>query len=257
MSERITIKSPAQLDKMRVAGRLVGETLNYLEGLVQVGISTYELNREAEAFIRKNGGIPSFLNYEGFPASICTSVNEQVVHGIPSKKVKLRDGDIISIDCVAIVDGWHGDAARTFLVGNVRDEVKKLVEVTRECFFLGIAQAVEGNHLIDIARAVEEHAKEFGYGVVRDMVGHGIGTSMHEPPEVPNYVDRRMGRGVRLYEGMTIAVEPMINLGTWRIVIANDGWTCSTADGLPSAHYENTIIVGREAPEVLTLVENI
>ena len=255
MSERITIKSPLQLDKMRKAGRLVGETLNFLEGLVQVGISTWELDREAEAFIRRNGGIPSFLNYEGYPASICTSVNEQVVHGIPSKRVKLKDGDIISIDCGAIVEGWHGDAARTFLVGDVKPEVKKLVEVTRECFFKGIEQAVAGNHLVDIARAVEAHAKQYGYGVVRDMVGHGIGTNMHEPPEVPNYVDPRMGRGVRLCEGMTLAVEPMINLGTWRIVIAKDGWTCSTADGLPSAHYENTIIVGKNAPEVLTLAE--
>ena len=254
MAERITVKSPSQLDKMRVAGRLVGETLNYVESLIQVGISTYELDKEAEAFIRARGGIPSFLNYEGYPASICTSVNEQVVHGIPSKKVKLKDGDIISVDCGAIVDGWHGDAARTFLVGEVAPEVKQLVEVTRECFFRGIAQAVEGNHLIDIARAVESHAKEYGYGVVRDMVGHGIGTSMHEPPEVPNYVNIRMGRGVRLCEGMTLAVEPMINLGTWRIVIADDGWTCSTADGKPSAHYENTIIVGKFAPEVLTLV---
>lgn len=255
MADRITIKSPSQLDKMRVAGRLVGETLNYVESLIQVGISTYELDREAEAFIRRNGGIPSFLNYEGFPASICTSINQVVVHGIPSKKVKLKDGDIISVDCGAIVDGWHGDAARTFLVGNVAPEVKQLVEVTRECFFKGIEQAVAGNHLVDIARAVENHAKQYGYGVVRDMVGHGIGTQMHEPPEVPNYVDIRMGRGVRLSEGMTLAVEPMINLGTWRIVIADDGWTCSTADGKPSAHYENTIIVGKNAPEVLTLVK--
>ena len=239
---------------MRVAGRLVGETLNHLEKLVQVGISTYELDREAEAFIRKNGGIPSFLNYNGFPASICTSINEVIVHGIPSKKRKLKDGDIISIDCGAIVDGWHGDAARTFLVGNVAPEVQKLVEVTRECFFLGVAQAKEGNHLIDIARAVETHAKEYGFGVIREMVGHGIGTHMHEPPEVPNYVDPRMGRGIRLSAGMTLAVEPMISLGTWKLSIAGDGWTASTADLKPSAHYENTIIVGKDEPEILTLV---
>ena len=254
MSERITIKSPSQLEKMRVAGRLVGETLNYLETLVEVGISTYELDKEAEAFIRKHGGVPSFLNYSGYPASICTSINEVVVHGIPSKKRKLRDGDIISIDCGAIVDGWHGDAARTFLVGDVDPEVRKLVEVTKECFFLGAEQAVEGSHLIDIARAVEAHAKEYGYGVIRDMVGHGIGTSMHEPPEVPNYVDPRMGKGAKLYEGMTLAIEPMISLGTWRIVIARDGWTCSTQDGSPAAHYENTLIVGKNSSELLTLV---
>ncbi len=239
---------------MRVAGRLVGETLNYLETLVEVGISTYELDKEAEAFIRKHGGVPSFLNYSGYPASICTSINEVVVHGIPSKKRKLRDGDIISIDCGAIVDGWHGDAARTFLVGDVDPDVRKLVEVTKECFFLGAEQAVEGNHLIDIARAVETHAKEYGYGVIRDMVGHGIGTSMHEPPEVPNYVDPRMGKGAKLYEGMTLAIEPMISLGTWRIVIARDGWTCSTQDGSPAAHYENTLIVGKNSSELLTLV---
>ena len=239
---------------MRVAGRLVGETLNYLETLVEVGISTYELDKEAEAFIRKHGGVPSFLNYSGYPASICTSINEVVVHGIPSKKRKLRDGDIISIDCGAIVDGWHGDAARTFLVGDVDPEVRKLVEVTKECFFLGAEQAVEGNHLIDIARAVETHAKEYGYGVIRDMVGHGIGTSMHEPPEVPNYVDPRMGKGAKLYEGMTLAIEPMISLGTWRIVIARDGWTCSTQDASPAAHYENTLIVGKNSSELLTLV---
>lgn len=254
MSERITIKSPSQLEKMRVAGRLVGETLNYLETLVEVGISTYELDKEAEAFIRKHGGVPSFLNYSGYPASICTSINEVVVHGIPSKKRKLRDGDIISIDCGAIVDGWHGDAARTFLVGDVDPKIRKLVEVTKECFFLGAEQAVEGNHLIDIARAVETHAKEYGYGVIRDMVGHGIGTSMHEPPEVPNYVDPRMGKGAKLYEGMTLAIEPMISLGTWRIVIARDGWTCSTQDGSPAAHYENTLIVGKNSSELLTLV---
>lgn len=254
MIERVTIKSPSQLEKMRAAGRLVGETLNYIESLVEVGVSTYELDREAEAFIRKHGGIPSFLNYNGYPASICTSINEVVVHGIPSKKRRLADGDIISVDCGAIVDGWHGDAARTFLVGNVKDEVRQLVEVTRECFFLGAAQAIEGNHLVDIARAVEAHAKEHGYGVIREMVGHGIGTRMHEPPEVPNYVDPRMGKGIRLVAGMTLAIEPMISLGTWKIVIAKDGWTCSTADGSACAHYENTVIVGKDSPEVLTLV---
>ncbi len=240
------------MDKMRVAGALVGNTLKHIESLIAVGVSTYELDREAEDFIRKNGGVPSFLNYDGFPASICTSVNEQVVHGIPSKKVRLKDGDIISVDCGAIVEGYHGDAARTFLVGSVASEIQKLVEVTRECFYKGIEQAVEGNHICDIGRAVEAHAREYGYGVVRDMVGHGIGTHMHEPPEVPNFTDPRMGRGVRLYAGMTIAVEPMINLGTWRIVIADDGWTCTTADGKPSAHYENTIIITKNSAEVLT-----
>ncbi len=249
---RITIKSPGQIEKMRVAGSLVGRTLEYVGSLISVGVSTYELDREAEEFIRKNGGEPSFLGYNGFPASICTSVNDQVVHGIPSKKVHLRDGDIISIDCGAIVDGFHGDAARTFLVGNVDESTRKLVEVTRECFFKGAEQAVEGNHIADIARAVEAHARQHGYGVVRDLVGHGIGTDMHEPPEVPNFTDLRIGRGVKLYEGMTLAIEPMINLGTWRVVLADDGWTCSTADGSPSAHYENTVVVKKNSYEVLT-----
>ena len=230
MAERITVKSPSQIEKMRVAGRLVGETLNFVGSMIAPGVSTYELDREAEAFIRKHGGISSFLNYNGFPASLCTSINEQVVHGIPSKKIKLREGDIISVDCGAIVDGWHGDAARTFLVGEVDEKVRKLVEVTRECFFLGAEQAVEGNHLIDIARAVETHAREFGYGVIREMVGHGIGTHMHEAPEVPNYVDIRMGKGAKLVSGMTLAIEPMISLGTWRLKFAPDGWTASTAD---------------------------
>lgn len=239
---------------MRVAGKLVGETLNHLEKLVEVGVSTWDLDHEAEEFIRKNGGVPSFLGYNGFPASICTSINEVVVHGIPSKKRRLKDGDIISVDCGAIVDGWHGDAARTFLVGNVPDEVRKLVEVTKECFFLGAEQAVEGNHLIDIARAIEDHAKEHGYGVIREMVGHGIGCRMHEPPEVPNYVDPRMGKGLKLAAGMTLAIEPMISLGTWKLAIAKDGWTAFTFDGKPSAHYENTIIVGKDSHELLTLV---
>ncbi|MDD7488844.1 MAG: type I methionyl aminopeptidase, partial [Clostridiales bacterium] len=186
MADRITIKSESQHEAMRKAGALTGETLAYLAGLVKPGISTKELDEAAEAYIRSRGGIPSFLNYDGFPASICTSVNEQIVHGIPSKKQILRDGDIISIDCGVILDGFHGDAARTILVGEVSPEVQQLVRVTKECFFKGFEQAVVGNHISDISRAVEAHANEYGYGIVRELVGHGIGSNMHEAPEVPN-----------------------------------------------------------------------
>lgn len=249
---KITIKTPQQMELMRVAGELVGSTLKLLEGMVKPGITTKELDEAAEEFIRSHGGVPSFLNYEGYPASICTSVNEQVVHGIPSRKVRLKDGDIISVDCGAVVDGFHGDAARTFLVGNVAPEIRDLVKVTKECFFKGFEQAQPGNHIRDIARAVETHAVSHGYGVVRDLVGHGIGTSMHEAPEVPNFVDIRMGRGAKLVPGMAIAVEPMINLGTYRVVVLADGWTCVAKDGKPSAHYENTIFITENGPKILT-----
>lgn len=209
MSERITIKSQREIELMRAAGAVVRDTLLLLEKSAAIGMTTEELNKIAEDFIRSQGAIPSFLNYEGYPKSICTSVNEQVVHGIPGG-YKLKDGDIISVDVGAILNGYHGDAARTILIGNVKDDVKQLVEVTRECFFRGMEQAVAGNHIADIGAAVEQCAHDHGYGVVRELVGHGIGTSMHEPPEVPNFVDKRHGRGPRLYPGMTIAIEPMI-----------------------------------------------
>ena len=193
MSERITIKSQREIELMRAAGAVVRDTLLLLEKSAAIGMTTEELNKIAEDFIRSQGAIPSFLNYEGYPKSICTSVNEQVVHGIPGG-YKLKDGDIISVDVGAILNGYHGDAARTILIGNVKDEVKQLVEVTRECFFRGMEQAVAGNHIADIGAAVEQCAHDHGYGVVRELVGHGIGTSMHEPPEVPNFVDKRHGR---------------------------------------------------------------
>lgn len=255
MSERITIKSESQHQAMRLAGELTGRTLDYIGTLVRVGVTTKELDEAAEAFIRMHGGIPGFLNYEGYPASICTSVNEQIVHGIPSKKVHLKDGDIISVDCGAIIDGFNGDAARTFLVGNVAEEVRQLVRVTEECFFKGFEQAQPGNHICDIAKAIETHAEAHGYGVVRELVGHGIGADMHEAPEVPNYTNFRMGRGARLVPGMAIAVEPMITLGSRAIRVLPDGWTCVTADGKPAAHYENTIFITKDGPELLTKPE--
>ena len=177
---KITIKSESQRALMRAAGELTGRTLNYIETLIKPGISTKELDEAAEEFIRSHGAVPSFLNYEGFPASICTSVNDRIVHGIPSRHDRLRDGDIISVDCGALLNGFHGDAARTFLVGNVAPEVAKLVQVTKECFFKGLEQAVVGNHISDIGRAIQQHAESHGYGVVRELVGHGIGMNMHE-----------------------------------------------------------------------------
>lgn len=249
---KITIKSESQRALMRAAGELTGRTLNYIEALIKPGISTKELDEAAEEFIRSHGAVPSFLNYEGFPASICTSVNDRIVHGIPSRHDRLRDGDIISVDCGALLNGFHGDAARTFLVGNVAPEVAKLVQVTKECFFKGLEQAVVGNHISDIGRAIQQHAESHGYGVVRELVGHGIGMNMHEAPEVPNYVIPHFGRGARLVPGMAIAIEPMINLGTRRMRVLDDGWTCVTADGKPSAHYENTIFISENGPEVLT-----
>jgi len=253
MSERITIKSQREIELMRAAGAVVRDTLLLLEKSAAIGMTTEELNKIAEDFIRSQGAIPSFLNYEGYPKSICTSVNEQVVHGIPGG-YKLKDGDIISVDVGAILNGYHGDAARTILIGNVKDEVKQLVEVTRGCFFRGMEQAVAGNHIADIGAAVEQCAHDHGYGVVRELVGHGIGTSMHEPPEVPNFVDKRHGRGPRLYPGMTIAIEPMITLGTADVVVLKDGWTVVTRDAKPAAHYENTVaITANGKPEILTL----
>ena len=252
MSERITIKSESQHAAMRAAGELTGRTLNYVGTLVREGVTTKELDEAAEEFIRKNGGVPSFLHYDGFPASLCTSVNEQIVHGIPSRKVRLKAGDIISVDCGAIIDGFHGDAARTFFVGEVDEAVKELVRVTEECFFKGLEMAQPGNHIVDISRAIQQHAEAHGYGVVRELVGHGIGSNMHEAPEVPNYTNIRMGRGARLVPGMAIAVEPMITLGSRQIRVLDDGWTCVTADGKPSAHYENTVFITKDGNEVLT-----
>ena len=248
----ITIKTAAEILRMRAAGRVVEETLLMLADIAKPGVSTDRLDKEADAFIRSRGAIPSFLNYNGYPRSICTSVNAQVVHGIPGK-YRLKDGDILSVDVGAMLNGYHGDAARTILIGEVRPEVQRLVEITKECFFKGIEQAREGNHIQDIAGAVQAHAEANGYSVVRELIGHGIGTKMHEPPDVPNYVDRRMGRGAKLVAGMTIAVEPMINLGERYVVQLDDGWTVETRDGLQSAHYENTIAITGGEPEILTL----
>lgn len=257
MSEQkgITIKSAADIEKMDVAGRIVEDTLNLLSQAAEIGMTTAELDDIAVAFIKSRGAEASFLNYNGYPRSICTSVNEQVVHGIPGK-YRLKDGDILSLDVGAYKDGFHGDAARTVLIGTVPEEVQTLVRVTKECFFEGIRFAKPGYRISDIAKAVQQHAESHGYGVVRELVGHGIGRRMHEDPEVPNYWDdSRFGRGVRLEAGMTIAVEPMINMGTARVYQLDDGWTVITADGKPSAHYENTVLITDGEPRLLTLHE--
>lgn len=248
----LTIKTPEQIEKMRAAGNVVAQTLELLHDMVRPGVTTGELDKAADAFIRSKGAIPSFLGYSGYPNSICTSVNAQVVHGIPGNYV-LKDGDIVSVDVGAVLNGWQGDAARTYYVGTVAPEVQRLCEVTKECFFEGIKFAKPGYHIADISAAIEKHAVSHGYGVVRELTGHGIGTHMHEPPSIPNFVDPRDGRGVKLVKGMTLAIEPMINLGKRDVWTLADGWTVEARDKKPSAHYENTIAVTDGEPIVLTL----
>ena len=248
----ITIKSDDQIALMRRANQIVRDTLNLLRDHTKPGVSTYELNKLAHEYILSQGAIPSFLNYHGFPASICVSVDCEVVHGIPSKKKILQEGSIVSYDCGAIFNGWHGDAARTVGVGLISPECQQLIDVTQQCFFKAVESIVPGvTRLGDIGHTVQQHAESFGYGVVRELVGHGIGREMHEDPEVPNF--GTAGRGIRISEGMTLAIEPMINMGTERVDWMNDGWTVKTRDRLPSAHYENTIAVTANGIEILSL----
>ena len=246
----ITLKNSEEIEKMRVAGAIVRDTLLLMERSVRPGISTKELDKIAFDFIKSKGAKPSFLHYNGFPASICTSIDEQVVHGIPSGR-KLVEGEIISVDCGAVIGGYHGDAARTFAVGKISAEKQKLIDVTRESFFKGVEQFKEGNRLGDISHAVQAYAESFGYGVVRALVGHGIGRQMHEDPSVPNY--GRAGHGMRLEKGLVLAIEPMINLGTYEVEQLEDGWTIVTADDMPSARYENTVALTENGIEMLTL----
>ncbi len=251
----ITIKTAEDIQKMEAAGRIVEDTLNLLSKTACEGMRTIELDEMAVEYIKSRGATASFLNYNGYPKSICISVNEEVVHGIPGK-YRLKDGDILSLDVGAYLDGFHGDAARTVLIGNVPEDVQKLVRVTKECFFEGLRFAKVGYRISDIAKAIQAHAESHGYGVVRELVGHGIGRDMHEDPEVPNFWDGlRFGHGARLAAGMTIAVEPMINLGTPRVFQLDDGWTVVTADKKPSAHYENTLVITDGEPRLLTLHE--
>ena len=246
----IHIKTPEEIEEYKQAGSLSKAALRLAGSLVRPGISTREIDQAVEGFIRLHGGIPAFKGYGGFPGTVCASINEEIVHGIPSPVRFLNEGDIITFDTGATVNGWVGDNAWTFYVGEVSTEVKGLCEVTRDCLKAGIAQAVPGNHLGDIGYAVQHLAESHGYGVVREYVGHGVGRSMHEDPNVPNYGKR--GRGVKLQEGMIIAIEPMITLGTYKNHVLGNGWTVVTNDGLQSAHYENTIAITKDGPVILT-----
>ena len=250
----ISVKSLREIELMRSAGKITGETLQLLAESIRPGITTYELDEIAEKYIRKCGAIPSFKNYGGFPKSLCASVNDEVIHGIPSKNRVLCEGDIISFDIGACYKGYHGDAARTEGVGKISDQAQKLIDVTKQSFFEGIAFAKPGQRVSDISAAVQKYAEGFGYGVVRDYVGHGIGSNLHEAPEVPNFADASRGRGARLVAGMTLAIKPMINMGDYRVEVLDDDWTVRTLDGCLSAHYENTVLITNGEPEILTLL---
>ncbi len=245
----IMIKSEDEIARMRKPNRIVAELLDYLAGQIRPGVTTKELDAKAEAFIEKRGGKPAFKGYHGFPATICASINDEVVHGIPGKR-HLKEGDIIGIDLGVIMDGFYGDAARTFPVGKVDQRAMKLLKVTEEALYKGIEQAVAGNRLYDISHAVQAHAEAAGFSVVRDFVGHGIGRELHEEPQVPNYGPPH--QGPKLAKGMAIAIEPMINEGTWQVKVRKDGWTVVTADGKRSAHFEHTIAITENGPEILT-----
>ena len=249
----IFLKSDEEIELLRISNQIVAKTLAEMAKLIAPGVSTMQLNKVADEFIRDNGAVPNFLNYGGFPYSICTSVNEQVVHGFPSDKVILEDGDIISVDCGTLINGFHGDSAYTFCVGNVKPEIIDLLRATKESLYKGIAQAEEGHRLGDIGYAVQSYCEDRGYSVVREMVGHGVGRNLHEAPEVPNY--GRKGNGVMLKSGMTIAIEPMINLGSRNLVFEKDGWTTRTLDRKPSAHFEHSIAIRRGKADILSSFE--
>ncbi len=251
----ITIKSAREIELMKEAGRILEIVHNELEKALRPGMSTLSIDKLGEELIRSYGCIPSFLDYEGYPASICVSVNEEVVHGIPNKHRILQEGDIVSLDAGVIYKGYQSDAARTYGIGVISKEAEDLIRVTRECFFEGIKYAKEGNYLFDISAAIDSHASSHGYGIVRDLCGHGIGTAMHEAPQIPNY---RMNRkGVKLKAGMTLAIEPMINMGTWEVEWLEDKWTVVTKDRSLSAHYENTVLITEGDPAILTLSEDV
>ena len=246
----ILIKTAEEIELMRASNQLVSTTLAEVAKHVQPGVSTEKLDQVAESFIRDHGAVPGFLGYQGYPKTLCTSVNAQVVHGIPSEKVILQEGDLVSVDCGVILNGFYGDTAYSFEVGEVSPEVKKLLKTTRRCLELGVEQAVGGKRIGDIAHAVQRHAEENGYGVVREMVGHGLGRKLHEPPEVPNY--GRRGTGPKLKKGMVICIEPMINMGGRQISQEADGWTIKAADNLPSAHFEWAVAIDKEKADVLS-----
>ena len=247
----VTIKSAREIELMRESCRLLEIVHNELADIIKPGISTLDIDRYGEKRIRSLGGIPNFKNYNGYPASICVSVNDEVVHGIPNKHRILQEGDIVSLDAGLIYKGYHYDAARTYGVGQVSPEAQKLMDVTKQSFFEGIKFAKAGNHLHDISNAIGNYAQSFGYGVVRDLVGHGIGTSLHEDPQIPNFPQR--SKGIRLQPGMTLAIEPMITMGRPEVCWLDDDWTVVTEDESLAAHYENTVLITDGEPEILTL----
>lgn len=247
----VSIKSQREIELMREAGRILFEVHEELARMIKPGVTTWDIDHRGRELIEGYGCKPSFLNYNGYPASICVSVNEEVGHGIPSKKHILKEGDIVSLDAGVIYRGYHSDAARTYGVGKISDAAQKLIDVTRQCFFEGIKFAKEGSHLHEISAAIGAYAESFGYGVVRDLVGHGVGSALHEDPQVPNF--KQETRGMRLKAGMTLAIEPMINAGRYNVKWLDDDWTVVTTDGSLSAHYENTILITDGEPEILSL----
>lgn len=247
----VTIKSNKEIELMREAGKILSQVHDELEKAIKPGISTRDIDRLGEELIRSYGCVPSFLNYNGYPASICVSVNDEVVHGIPNKKHIIREGDIVSLDAGVIYKGYQSDAARTHAVGEISAEARRLIEVTRESFFEGIKYAKAGNHLYDISKAIQSYVEGNGFSVVRDLVGHGIGTALHEDPQIPNF--KQIGRGMRLEPGMTLAIEPMVNAGAYDVWWLEDDWTVVTQDGSLSAHYENTVLITDGEPELLSL----
>jgi len=250
----VTVKSARELAYMRDAGKMLAEVHEKLGEFIKPGISTLEIDTLGEKLIRSYGCIPNFLNYNGYPASICVSVNDEVIHGIPSKDKILMEGDIVSLDAGLIHNGYHSDAARTHAVGQISEEAKLLIERTKQSFFEGVKMAVAGNHLYDISNQIDAYISQFGYGIVTDFVGHGIGKKLHEDPQIPNFAQRK--RGIKLCAGMTLAVEPMINIGRSDVEWMDDDWTIVTQDGSYSAHYENTIAITPDGePEILTLLK--
>ncbi|MBR5359566.1 MAG: type I methionyl aminopeptidase [Lachnospiraceae bacterium] len=248
----ISIKSEREIQLMRESCKILAKVHEEMAKIIRPGISTYDIDKFGASLIREFGCEPNFLNYNGFPASICVSVNEEVVHGIPNKHKILQEGDIVSLDCGLIYKGYHSDAARTYAVGTVSAEVQQLMDVTKQAFFEGIKYAKAGNHLFDISNAIDDYVSGFGYGIVRELVGHGIGTALHEDPQIPNFRQNR--RGPKLAAGMTLAVEPMINMGRADVEWLDDNWTVVAEDGLPSSHYENTILITDGEPEILTIL---
>lgn len=247
----VTIKSEREIALMRESCRILSGVFDRMAESIHPGMSTKDIDILGEKLIREAGCIPNFKNYNGYPASVCTSVNDAVVHGIPKKKDILKEGDIVSLDAGLIYKGYHSDMARTFAVGQISPEAQKLIDVTKQSFFEGIEMAKAGNHLYDISNAIDAYVSGFGYGIVKDLVGHGIGTHLHEDPQIPNFAQKR--RGLLLRPGMTLAIEPMINAGGWEVEWLDDDWTVATADGSLSAHYENTILITEGEPEILTL----